>query len=159
MKRTTLTILVTALLAGPVLASQPQDNRSVKPNSHITNQGAPNFRDDLTPPTEDTFLSQRHSGQLSTDELIGLKVVDARHEDVGKIDALVVDGDGRVSGAVLSIGGVLGVGDKRVGVSWNRLDVRADEEVAVLHMTKSQLDRAPEFESRTKSWIERQIEG
>ena len=109
--------------------------------------------------TERGFLSRAGDGQLSTDNLIGLEVVDAHRESIGRIDALMLESDGRVAGAVLSIGGVLGVGGKRVGVPWDRLEVYGEQDFAVLQMTRSEIERAPEFEPHRKSWIERQLEG
>lgn len=196
MKRKTVTILVSALLAGPALAAQSQSDPKVERQPGATTQTqAPSHERDAenlsvtgysndartqsgsgdesarsgsngddaykTPPgnTEREFFSRAGDGQLSTDYLIGLQVVDARQESIGRIDSLMLESDGRVSGAVLSIGGVLGVGDIRVGVPWNRIEVYEEQDFAVLQMTRSEIERAPEFEPHKKSWIERQIEG
>ena len=45
--------------------------------------------------------------------VIGSKVVNAQKENLGRIEELVLDaGAGRIAYAVLSFGGVLGMGDK-----------------------------------------------
>ena len=154
MNRNTVMLLVLALLTGPAFAAQSQSDSNFEHQSG----GDEAYK---TPPgdLDSEFFSRAGNEQLSTDVLIGLKVVDARQEDVGRIDALMLDSDGRVSGAVLSIGGILGVGDKRVGVPWDRLEVYAEQDFAVLQMTRSEIERAPDFEPHRKSWIERQIDG
>ena len=52
-------------------------------------------------------------------DIIGTKVVNPQHEDLGKIEDLIVDSSGRVSYAVLSFGGFLGMGDKDFAIPFN----------------------------------------
>ena len=47
-------------------------------------------------------------------------MVNAKNEDLGKIEDVVVDaGSGRIAYAVLSFGGFLGMGDKYFAIPWN----------------------------------------
>ena len=51
------------------------------------------------------------------ESIIGVKVVNASKEDLGKIEDLVIDSrDSRVAYAILSFGGFLGVGDKHFAI-------------------------------------------
>ena len=79
--------------------------------------------------------------------IIGSNVVNARNEDLGKIEDLVLDaGEGRIAYAVLSFGGFLGMGEKYFAIPWNafRFDVR--ENRAVLNVEKKTLENAPGFD-------------
>ncbi len=52
---------------------------------------------------------------LAADTLVGDKVVNHENEDLGKIEHLMIDlENGRVAYVVLSFGGFLGMGDKRL---------------------------------------------
>jgi sporulation protein YlmC with PRC-barrel domain len=52
-------------------------------------------------------------------------VVNARGEDIGKIDEIMIDiPTGRIAYAVLSFGGFLGMGDKLFAIPWGRLTHR-----------------------------------
>jgi sporulation protein YlmC with PRC-barrel domain len=56
-------------------------------------------------------------------EVIGRKVVNPQGENLGKVEEIMIDAiPGRVAYAVLSFGGLLGVGDKLFAVPWNALD-------------------------------------
>ena len=52
-------------------------------------------------------------------DIIGTKVVNPQNEDLGKIEDLIVDSSGRISYAVLSFGGFLGLGDKDFAIPFN----------------------------------------
>ena len=59
---------------------------------------------------------------LSADTIKGDKVVNAAGENVGKIEDLMIDLDnGRGGYAVLSFGGLLGMGDKLFAIPWQAL--------------------------------------
>lgn len=61
--------------------------------------------------------------------LIGAQVVDSAGQNVGKIDDLVVSSDGDIQ-AVLSIGGLAGIGDKLVAVPFDDLQIAPGGESA-----------------------------
>ena len=79
--------------------------------------------------------------------LIGSKVVNAKNEDLGKIEDVVLDaGSGRIAYAVLSFGGFLGMGDKYFAIPWNAIHFNLSEEHAVLNVDKKLLENAPGFD-------------
>src|SRR3569833_150362 len=56
---------------------------------------------------------------MSADSLTGDSVVSTTGEDLGEIEAIMLDVPrGRVAYAVLSFGGFLGMGDKLFAISW-----------------------------------------
>lgn len=84
---------------------------------------------------------------LSSDSLQGTQVVNNLGEDLGKLEELMLNVDnGRVDYAVLSFGGVLGIGDKLFAVPWQALQVDQQNEQIVMNVTRENLENAPGFD-------------
>jgi sporulation protein YlmC with PRC-barrel domain len=84
---------------------------------------------------------------LSASTLASDRVVNARGEDIGKIDEIMIDvPTGRVAYAVLSFGGFLGMGDKLFAIPWSRLTLDEDNKVFLLDLDRATLERAPGFD-------------
>ncbi len=59
---------------------------------------------------------------LSASTLTGDRVRNAAGEDLGKVEEIMLDvPGGRIAYAVLSFGGMLGIGDKLFAVPWSAL--------------------------------------
>ena len=93
------------------------------------------------------FLDRQEAGQMRADEIIGASVKNPKDEDVGKINDLIFDKDGKIVGAVVSVGGFLGMGAKSVGVGWDELQVRSSDAI-VVQWTKEELQAAPDFRTQ-----------
>lgn len=79
--------------------------------------------------------------------IIGSKVVNSARQDLGKIEDLVIDcRTNRLAYAILSFGGLLGVGDKHFAIPWEALSYDATEEYAVLNIDRSSLEHSPGFD-------------
>jgi sporulation protein YlmC with PRC-barrel domain len=79
--------------------------------------------------------------------LKGDKVVDGTGEDLGKIEAIMLDvTTGRIAYAVLTFGGVFGIGTKLFAIPWSALTLDAAEKRFVLNASKEQLEKAPGFD-------------
>ncbi len=86
---------------------------------------------------------------LSASTLAGDKVVDTAGEKLGKLEDLMIDLDrGTIAYAVLSVGGVLGMGDKLFAIPWQALRLVTDEHRFVLDVDKTVLEHAPGFDKR-----------
>jgi sporulation protein YlmC with PRC-barrel domain len=84
---------------------------------------------------------------LPASTLTGNRVVNRQGEDLGKIEDLMIDLDhGRIAYALLSFGGVLGIGDKLFAIPWQALALDPVEKRFILGIDKSLLDRAPGFD-------------
>ncbi len=84
---------------------------------------------------------------LSSSSLTGDTVVDAAGEKLGTIDDLMIDTDrGSVAYAVLSVGGLFGMGDKLFAIPWSALRVDTNEKQLVLNINKDKLENAPGFD-------------
>ncbi len=89
----------------------------------------------------------KHPNLLSVSTLSGNKVINAREEDLGKIEDFVIDtAAGKVAYAILSFGGLMGVGDKLFAIPWNTMDLNTDRHAFVFNVDKDRLKNAPSFE-------------
>jgi len=80
-------------------------------------------------------------------DVIGKKVFNLQGEDVGKIEELVIDArTTKLSYAIMSFGGFLGLGDKLFAVPWVSLNYDPENERFVMKADKELLKRAPGFE-------------
>lgn len=84
---------------------------------------------------------------LSASTMIGDDVRNAAGEDLGNIEELMIDVDGgRISYAVLSFGGFLGLGDKLFAIPWSALELDAENESFILDVSRETLEEAPGFD-------------
>ena len=84
---------------------------------------------------------------LSAGTLTGDDVQNPAGEDLGKIVELTIDLDsGQVVYAVLSFGGVLGIGDKLFAIPWQALTVDTARKRFILDEDKQRLKDAPGFD-------------
>lgn len=80
-------------------------------------------------------------------EIIGRRVINPNGTDLGEVeDLLATPGREQEPVVVLSIGGVLDVGDKWHAASLEQLRISADGERLVLDKTEAELEAAPSFD-------------
>lgn len=96
------------------------------------------------------FLS-RKGGLVDANNLIGAKVENAKGENLGKIENVMLDLDAsRVLYAVLSFGGFLGMGDKLFPIPLESFSFHTDEDGkltrCILNVDKETLKNAPGYE-------------
>jgi sporulation protein YlmC with PRC-barrel domain len=78
-------------------------------------------------------------------KLIGASVYNDQNKRVGKIEDMIVSPDGKVSVAVIDVGGFLGIGKHRVAISVDDFaDIRA-KKLVLPGATKEALKELPEF--------------
>lgn len=79
--------------------------------------------------------------------LIGEDVVNTQNENLGDIKEIMLDvRTGKVAYAVLSFGGVFGIGEKLFAVPWTSLTLDTENKSFVLNVSKEQLKNAPGFD-------------
>jgi sporulation protein YlmC with PRC-barrel domain len=81
----------------------------------------------------------------SADDLDGMDVVDSAGDKVGTIDRVVLTRDRNSAHAVISTGGMLGLGTRDIVVSLDELNAVGDE--LQLNQTKEQIEARKEYES------------
>jgi sporulation protein YlmC with PRC-barrel domain len=133
-------IVAAALLATPALAqttTAPQSGTSAVP------------------------MNQAASGQWRASKLIGVDVYNNQNEKLGEISELIMTSNGQIAGAIIGVGGFLGMGERDVMVPLNQLrftnegttgaaatrdgDRRWYPERAVMNTNKDQLTNMPAF--------------
>jgi sporulation protein YlmC with PRC-barrel domain len=62
-----------------------------------------------------------YKGDWRTSKVIGLNVYNDQNQNVGSINDLLVDKTGAVKGAVLSVGGFLGMGSRYIAIPYEKL--------------------------------------
>ena len=84
---------------------------------------------------------------LSSSSICGTDVVNPQKESLGDIKDVMIDTtSGRVSYAVLSFGGFLGIGDKYFAIPWQAFTIDSDDKQFVLDVPKEKLENAPGFD-------------
>lgn len=123
MRRILITLAATTLLAGAAIAQ-----------TAVTT-------------TTETFVKAKPTDVLSNN-LIGLNVTNEANDTIGEIKDLILS-QGDLSGYIVSVGGLLGLGERYVIVSPSAVKVSYTENDnkwhAVMNATKDQLKTAPEF--------------
>ena len=88
---------------------------------------------------------------MGADTLLGNDVYNRKEEDLGDIKEIMLDmRTGRVSYAVLSFGGFLGMGEKLFAVPWSALTLDTQNKRFTLDVEKDRLESAPGFDQ--DSW-------
>jgi sporulation protein YlmC with PRC-barrel domain len=84
---------------------------------------------------------------MGADTLNGNEVYNHKDEDLGDIKEIMLNmRTGRVSYAVLSFGGFLGLGEKLFAVPWDALKLDTENKRFVLNVDKERLENAPGFD-------------
>jgi sporulation protein YlmC with PRC-barrel domain len=85
--------------------------------------------------------------EVYASRLIGASVKNAQGENIGKIDELLIDPkEARIKAAVVSVGGLLGLGAKSVAVPWNKFTMGSERDTLVVAMAKEELEQAPNWQ-------------
>jgi len=101
-----------------------------------------------TPPPSEAVIPAQAAGDVRAEKLIGMTVYDTNGDKVGAVKDILFNEQGQATGVVLSVGGVLGLGAKQVGLQWSEVDIQPDAEVAKIQYNKDQLEAAPDFKTQ-----------
>jgi sporulation protein YlmC with PRC-barrel domain len=109
--------------------------------------------DEASSPVSNLYKLERHTMEatshqiMSSDTLRKDKVRNISGEDLGKIEDFMLDMDtGRIQYAVLSFGGVMGIGNKLFAVPPQALRIDTKSKCLVLDADKENLEHAPGFD-------------
>ena len=92
-------------------------------------------------------LTQTTTRALSATSLNGTKVVNSAGENLGHIEDMMIDlNNGRILYAVLSFGGVMGIGDKLFAVPFGAFTINQHDENFILDVDQEHLENAPGFD-------------
>ena len=79
--------------------------------------------------------------------VLGKDVLNAKGEEMGRIVDVLFDEKGQPHAAVIDFGGFLGVGTRKIAISWGalRFDLGEKKNVIALDLDREQLKSAPEY--------------
>lgn len=94
------------------------------------------------------------SRMISANKVEGTPVYNLQGEKLGEIkDVMIGKLDGKVSYAVMSFGGFMGIGNEYYPMPWDKLDYEESQGGYVVNMSKEQLENAPRYEAnREPDW-------
>ena len=104
-------------------------------------------------------ITMQSENTILADDLIGSNVYSDAGEKIGDVDDLIVNLDGTVEGAVIGVGGFLGMGEKWVAVKMDSLSTMTDESGTlrlVSSATKTDLEAAEAFKTAQDMEAEQQ---
>ena len=127
MKMVAAGLLCSALLDPVALAQAPVAGNAQAP----TGSAGPG-------PSSTQFITQQTEGVLRVSDLIGQSVFGADNQDVGEIEDVILDTDGRVAAVVIEMEGGLGLGDREIAVPASSIQVDPVESTASTGTIRSQ---------------------
>ena len=163
---------VALALAGPAVAQTSPMSPPAPDTSGISPAPSRGSDDAASPPSRSSDASNRATGPASakflttqkddehiSSDLVGIAVVNNAGENVGKISNLLIGPDNRISGAVLSVGGFLGLGAKSVAVPWDaiKIEPKDSKRVAVIAMSSDEIVNAPDFKTQAQMKAEAEM--
>jgi hypothetical protein len=98
------------------------------------------------------FLAAQAPNEHNVRNLIGIVVLNDGGDMIGKINYLLMTDKGQITTVTIGVGGLLGVGEKNVGVPFSALTITDDgngSRIVRLAVSKQQLEAAPKFQ-----WVE-----
>jgi hypothetical protein len=157
--------LATALLAAPFVAAsaaepdEPQWKRGTSSPEATPGQPAPGAAPEGTPKADhpgatmpdgkqqtDTLMTGK---SLAAGDLRGKTVFDRRNDEVGTVTAIRSSADGYPKAAIVDVGGIFGIGSKRVAVPIQQFQVKSDGRL-VVNLTEDELKLLPEVADTRK---------
>jgi sporulation protein YlmC with PRC-barrel domain len=136
---TLLSVMGFMLTVGALAQPAPGPGTSREPTITTPREPAPAPTSSLPSMMNEVYASK----------IIGASVKNAQGENLGKIDELVIDPqEARIKAAVVSVGGMLGIGAKSVAIPWNKVTMGsgADRDTFVVAMGKEELEQAPSWQ-------------
>ncbi|MBE3638424.1 PRC-barrel domain-containing protein [Mangrovicoccus algicola] len=94
--------------------------------------------------------SEADTATLSAEQLQGARVFDLNDKRIGEVHEAAMSADGKVEGAIVDVGGFLGLGEKRVQLGFDQLNIEkldgGDELRIQVNATEDELKQMPEYE-------------
>src|SRR5689334_18292561 len=136
MKKLLLSLALPALVIAPlVAAAQTSTTPAPRSKSSSSDSARPAWKND--------------ANLVESRDIIGMRIRNEQGKDVGAVDNLLFDPQsGKISQVVIGLGGVLGVGEKKVVVPFSELKVAmaTDGKRPTATMDQARLEAAPRYE-------------
>jgi hypothetical protein len=126
-------------LCAPVFAQTPAPAPAPMAPMGTSSSGADMFFTEALTPTH-----------WRASEAMGMDVYNRAGENIGEINELLIDGSGRVVAAVIGVGGVMGLGERKIAVSYRSFEMRRESDGTprlLVDLSKNVLQNAPEYKA------------
>lgn len=108
--------------------------------------------EEAAPSPDAPLVTEQQPNELRGDWVIGTSVTSPDGETIGSIQDLIIDEEeGKVTAAILSVGGFLGIGAKNIAVAWDELQMSFDAREITLDLTREEAEEAPEYVFRDRA--------
>jgi len=108
-------------------------------------------------PSQHQTINNLPSGVLPISDYYNQSVYDSKENKIGDINDLLVEKDGKISAAIVGVGGFLGAGEKNVAMPFTALKLteKNGKRYLVMDTTKEALNKAPgyTFDRTAKQWV------
>jgi len=94
-----------AMLATAALAQTPSDSTTTSPPAAASKSST----------------SVTAQGQWRASKVVGLKIYNSSNENLGSVNDLLLDKEGRIASVVIGVGGFLGVGERYVALPFDKV--------------------------------------
>jgi hypothetical protein len=128
-----LTVLASITASLPLAAQQPAGS----PPAPTTPA------DQASPHLSVATVTVQNARRVS--KIIGAPVINDQNQQVGSVDDLIMSGDDKLAYAIVSVGGVLGMGGKLVAFPFDQLQIGANNKITLPGATKEKLNDMPRF--------------
>lgn len=118
------TLLASALATAPV-AAQTSAEGTPAAAADVAGPGV------QLPPVAD-FIAEQGPERVLVSDIMGVLVVGPDGQDIGTVDDLLADREGRVVAVIVGVGGFLGIGDKDVAIPIEALVLDLEEAPVVV---------------------------
>ena len=134
----------------PQVITQQEPLQSGAPPGATTTQQRPGQQQNppMAAQQPDATGSSNAGGSLLSmraGDLAGMEVENRNDEDIGKVEKIVRDPRTNILHAVVSVGGVFGIGDKKITLQLDEMQLRDDELIALTAMDEGELKNRPAY--------------
>lgn len=129
------------------MAYKSDENKS-DDNKSFGNDSSDMDKSDANEVAHSQFLAAMPASGYHSDNLVGQEVTNrSDDESIGEVSDLVLDENGQVMALIVSVGGVLGLGERDVAISWDQVERKTDGEETTLSVDfdEDSLKDAPKY--------------
>lgn len=131
---------------------QEQSQSESKDEGQDKSQSQGESQSQTTQAEQASFISRQESSQVLASSIIGMTIqnsTDKEAEQIGSVNDLIMNEQNQLVGVVVGVGGFLGIGEKNVGIPMAAVtDIDAKKDIAVVTVSKKQLQNAPAFTTK-----------
>jgi sporulation protein YlmC with PRC-barrel domain len=144
-------LVATALASGmmifnPAFAQDSSSQGEVKPAEPTANQDAGQAADAKQSNDVDIIAlpewdyDELYADGISVEDLIDAEVLGPTGEEIGDVENVIFDTDGKALSVIAEVGGFLDIGDTHVNVPWDQLKIAADGDSVTIPLTQETIE-------------------